>query len=381
MPRSARAPTLTTMPLLPRQLAAPPVPRATSAGRLRDALATRVAGAADALLAAAQPGGTAAEALEARPRPLPRPGRRQLMALALIAVAIAGVLAFTRGPAAELTAALERVANADLAFLGLGVLFEVLSFAGYIALFWLVAGRATAAIGARQSAEISLAGAAATRLLPTGGIGGIALTLWTLARAGLAPRAAVHALLTFNVLVYTVFMAALALAGGALLFGGHGGPIVLMVVPALFGAGVIGAALVLARTETLFGEAVRSAMRFVRGFDGRLVGALGWWGFDLAVLACTFAALGAPPAAAVLVLAYFTGALCNTIPFPGLVAGGTVGVLIAFGVEPGLALPAVLAYRAIALWLPATLGAIALAGLRRTVARWNVATPAAVAAR
>jgi uncharacterized membrane protein YbhN (UPF0104 family) len=52
------------------------------------------------------------------------------------------------------------------------------------------------------------------------------------------------------------------------------------------------------------------------------------------------------------------------------VSGGTIGILLAFGVDASAALPAVLAYRRIALWLPATLGTIAVAGLRRTAARW-----------
>jgi uncharacterized membrane protein YbhN (UPF0104 family) len=289
------------------------------------------------------------------------------------ALVLFGVLAFTRGPAAELTAAFERVANADLGFVALGIACEILSFAGYIALFWLVAGRATSQIGARESAEVSLAGAAATRLLPTGGLGGIALTLWALARSGLAPRDAVRTLLTFLILVYAVFMTALFVAGTLLLTGtvAGDGPAPLALVPALFGLGVIVAAVCLSRTGTLFGEAVRGATRLARGFDGRLVGAVAWWGFDLAVLACTFAALGFHPPAAVLVLAYFTGALCNTIPIPGLVAGGTTGVLLAFGIDASVALPAVLAYRAIALWMPATLGAVAIAGLRRTIERWR----------
>ena len=46
-------------------------------------------------------------------------------------------------------------------------------------------------------------------------------------------------------------------------------------------------------------------------------------------------------------------------------------MLIAFGVETDLALASVLAYRSVAIWLPAPIGLIALAGLRRTVARWN----------
>jgi hypothetical protein len=45
-------------------------------------------------------------------------------------------------------------------------------------------------------------------------------------------------------------------------------------------------------------------------------------------------------------------------------------VLLAFGVEADLALAAVLAYRSVAIWLPAPIGLVALAGLRQTFARW-----------
>jgi hypothetical protein len=46
------------------------------------------------------------------------------------------------------------------------------------------------------------------------------------------------------------------------------------------------------------------------------------------------------------------------------------GVLIAFGVPAGLALPSVLAYRTIAVWLPSPAAIAAIPGLRTTIARW-----------
>lgn len=150
---------------------------------------------------------------------LPRPSRRQVAVLVLVAGAVAAVLTVTGGPMAELTQAFERALHADRGWAAAGVAFEAASLAGYVALFWLVAGRATRAIGPRESAEIGLSGAAATRLLPTGGLGGVALTLWALARAGLPARAAVRALLTFLVILYSVFMGALAVAGLVLLTG------------------------------------------------------------------------------------------------------------------------------------------------------------------
>jgi hypothetical protein len=48
-----------------------------------------------------------------------------------------------------------------------------------------------------------------------------------------------------------------------------------------------------------------------------------------------------------------------------------VGALLAFGVDADLAIVSVLAYRAIAIWLPAPVGLAALGALRRTIAAWG----------
>ena len=50
-----------------------------------------------------------------------------------------------------------------------------------------------------------------------------------------------------------------------------------------------------------------------------------------------------------------------------------IGALIAFGVPGGLAIVAVLAYRAFAFWLPTLPGAIAYVQLLRTVRGWRTA--------
>ena len=116
---------------------------------------------------------------------------------------------------------------------------------------------------------------------------------------------------------------------------------------------------------------MRGAHAFLREADVRLLGAPIWWAFDAAVLYGMLNAFGAPPAIAVVVLGYFVGMVANTIPIPGAVSGGMVGVLLAFGVEADLALASVLSYRALAIWLPAPVGLAALGSLRRTVARWG----------
>jgi uncharacterized membrane protein YbhN (UPF0104 family) len=238
-----------------------------------------------------------------------------------------------------------------------------------------VGGRATPRLGFRASAEVTLGGAAATRLLPTGGVGGAALTIWAFRRAGLDARDATRTLLAFLVLLYSIFLGAIALAGGLLALGivpGHG-PLALTALPA--GAGVLailsGLGIALLRPHGALSSGVRQAIALARSGDLRLLGAPAWWAFDAAVLWAMLQALGTPPSLALVVLAYFVGQVANTIPVPGAVSGGMVGVLLAFGVEADLALASVLAYRSVAIWLPAPIGLAALAGLRRTFARWT----------
>jgi uncharacterized membrane protein YbhN (UPF0104 family) len=298
---------------------------------------------------------------------------------AVLALAAIGALLVAGGPLHAFADALGRALDADPRWVATGAAFELLSFGGYVALFWLVGGRVSDRLDLRASTEITLGGAAATRLLPTGGAGGAAVTLWSFRRAGLSTRHSTHTLLTFLVVLYSVFLGSIAVAGGLLALGiaPGGGPLLLSALPAAGAALAIVAALVLAarrpakeRTVAL-GAAVRNAIAIVRSGDIRLVGALAWWAFDAAVLWAMLHALGAPPSLAVVVLAYFLGQVANTLPLPGAVSGGMVGVLIAFGVEADLALAAVLAYRSVAIWLPAPLGLAALAGLRRTTAGWS----------
>jgi uncharacterized membrane protein YbhN (UPF0104 family) len=248
---------------------------------------------------------------------------------------------------------------------------------------------------------VTLGGAAATRLLPTGGVGGAALTIWAFRRAGLGARGATRTLLVFLVPLYAVFLGSIAVAGGAIALGlAHtDGPLALSAVPAAFATVAIVAGLVLAarpaaaetpaedvpagasraarvraavhNTPATLGGAIHDALGLLRSGDLRLLGAVAWWTFDAAVLYAMLNAFGAPPALAVVVLGYFVGQVANTIPLPGAVAGGMVGVLLAFGVEADLALTSVLAYRAIAIWLPTPIGLAALNGLRRTIGRWG----------
>jgi uncharacterized membrane protein YbhN (UPF0104 family) len=336
---------------------------------------------------------------------------RRAAAPAALAAAAALAVVLAGGRLRAFADALGRALDADPKWVIAGAAFELLSFGGYVALLWLVGSRATRRLDFRASAQVTLGGAAATRLLPTGGLGGAALTIWAFRRTGLGARGATRTLLTFLVTLYSVFLGAIALSGGAIALGvAHAdGPLALSAIPAAVATAGILAGLALGararrrdsdasvpaadgaaesaggrlaavraalrETPEAIGQGVRDALALVRSLDPRLLGALAWWGFDAAVLWAMLDAFGAPPSLAVVVLAYFVGQVANTLPLPGAVAGGMVGVLLAFGVQADLALASVLAYRAIAIWLPAPIGLATLGGLRRTIARWGDEDP------
>jgi uncharacterized membrane protein YbhN (UPF0104 family) len=311
--------------------------------------------------------------------------RRLAVLVGAAAVLVVGALVLAP-KIADLPDVWQRLAHGDMSWLGLALVFEAFSFVGHIILFRAVALDERGRIGMRASTEITLAGHMATRLFASAGAGGIALTAWALRRSGMEARDVAARMTTFLVLLYAVYMGALVVGGLGLATGllhGGGSPAITL-IPAAFGAAVI--AIVAAaqlvkpgesrarRWLAPVGDGVREARRLIRAGNPGLLGAIMWWAFDIACLWACFEAFGDSPAVAALVIAYFVGMLANTLPLPGGVGGvdgGMVGALIAFGVEPELALIAVLGYRGFAFWLPIVPGAVAYLGLRRTVSRWE----------
>jgi len=87
------------------------------------------------------------------------------------------------------------------------------------------------------------------------------------------------------------------------------------------------------------------------------------------VLIACFAATGHVPPLSTIVLAYQLGYLVNIIPIPGSIGvldGSLVGLLVLMGANATRATAAVLAYHAIALWVPASWGTVAFLVLRRS---------------
>jgi uncharacterized membrane protein YbhN (UPF0104 family) len=221
----------------------------------------------------------------------------------------------------------------------------------------------------------------------------------------MAPRVVASRMVAFLVLLYGVYMVTLVVVGLSLYLGLFPGPapFAITVGPAIFGAVVIVLALSLmalprnleslvgrrpsaesrlgrlarrlAAAPTALRTGVGDALGLIRSRDPLLLGAVGWWGFDIAVLWACFHAFGAAPPQAVIVMAYFVGMLGNVLPLPGGIGGvdgGMIGAFTAFGVNVELSIVAVLSYRAFAFWLPTIPGVVAFLQLRRTVQRWRL---------
>ena len=288
-------------------------------------------------------------------------------------------------------------------------MLEICSFVGYVALFRAVFVRGESRIDWRESYQITMAGLAATRLFASAGAGGIALTAWALRRSGLEARIVACRMIAFMALLYGVYMATLVICGLGLYTGAvpgpgavrhHGRPGDLRRrgdrrVPGRVAAArglravrrparrhrapaPVGSRCRLAAAPATAATGVRTAISLMRSRDPYLLGAVAWWGFDIAVLWACFHAFGAAPPQAVIVMAYFVGMVGNTLPLPGGIGGvdgGMIGAFIAFGVHGGDRDVSVLAYRGIAFWLPTLPGAVAYLQLRRTVQRWEAARP------
>lgn len=333
--------------------------------------------------------------------------RRSLAASILFVVSVAAFLYFVLPKLLGLRETWNRIQHGNGWWLGVAAVLEVLSFLGYIALFRGVFLRGGSRIGWRASYEITMAGLAATRLFASAGAGGVALTAWALRRSGLEPRIVACRMIAFMALLYAVYMGALVIAGLGLYTGAFPGsaPFAITIIPMIFGAAVIviflavslvpsdfdrlvtrwgshgrlgRVAVHLAAAPAAAASGVRTAIDLVRSRDPQLLGAIAWWGFDIAVLWACFHAFGGSPPTAVVVMSYFVGMVGNTLPLPGGIGGvdgGMIGAFTAFGVPVQLAVVAVLAYRGFAFWLPTLPGGIAYLQLRRTVARWQE-TPA-----
>jgi uncharacterized protein (TIRG00374 family) len=331
---------------------------------------------------------------------------RGLLTLGGFLLAALAALYFLLPKLAGLQDTWHRIKDGSPWWMALALVFTVGMFAGYVMQFRGIFLRAPGGrrIGWRAAYEITLAGLAASRLFAAGGAGGLVLMAWALRRSGMAKRDVADTTVAFLVLTYMPYAIALVVCGLGLYFGLFPGeaPFTLTVVPAIFALVAMAIALAIAfvppdlqrRAERSLGghgrfgrliqrlanapasasAGIRLAVEHVRAGNVALFGAILFWAFQILVLWAAFRAFGTAPPWAVLIQAFFVGMLGNLLPLPGGVGGvegGMIGALVAFDVDSGLAVVAVLVFRAFTFWLPLIPGVVAYFQLRKTVEGWR----------
>jgi uncharacterized membrane protein YbhN (UPF0104 family) len=311
--------------------------------------------------------------------------RNSIISLAVFFVLVIGLLLAVPG----LRTAAEKLSDASPGWVAAGVALELLSCVGYMVLFELVFGR----LGRSLSTRLSLAELAVNSVVSVSGLAGLALGAWVLRSRGFSiERIAKRSVLIF-VLTSAVSAGAVVVIGVPMWLGllpGSTDPL-LTLLPAVVALGAIVATIVAAswagraasqlRDRTGRGAValiaisggVEDALKLIGRGDPRLLGAVGYWLFDNFVLWAALAAFGHVPSFWVVAMAYLVGLIANSLPIPGgfgAVEGGLVGMLDLFHAAPGsTVIAAVVLYRAISLWVPALVGSVAFASLRREIGK------------
>jgi uncharacterized membrane protein YbhN (UPF0104 family) len=244
-------------------------------------------------------------------------------------------------------------------------------------------------LGWREAFDVGVVEESANVFLPSGGSGGLALGAVILIRSGIptafaVSRSAVLFLVTsavsgFALVVFGALEAIGALPGSASL--------ALTLIPAGIAAVIIGGLIFLPRAlpqidgtkggkirhgaaaaQAWLREAVDTSVHLV--IDSRemllILGAIGYYAFDVASMGAAFEALGGGgPALGLFVLAYTIGHAGAIVPLPGSAEGGLVGAFTLFGSPLSLAVGGILLYRVFHAGVPFLLGALGLADMGR----------------
>jgi uncharacterized protein (TIRG00374 family) len=303
--------------------------------------------------------------------------------------------------------ALGQLSDAAPGWLIVALVFDVLAFFSYVALFRGVVGERVVHLEWSESYQITMAGLAATRLFSAGGAGGIVLTYWALRKAGMERRQTACRMVAFLVLLYAVYMVALVVFGVLLRAGVLSGeaPAGLTIVPAAIAGAILVVGLLialipddierrlthyaqgyrfqriarrLASAPATLARGTRTAIDFVRNPSRgglAVIGAVGFWACNIGILWAAFHAYDVHVPLGVVVQGFFVGMVANLFPLApggvGAVDAGMIGTFVLFGLPSSEVFAAVLTYRLAAFWLPIPPGIVAFFQLRRTVARWE----------
>jgi uncharacterized membrane protein YbhN (UPF0104 family) len=259
------------------------------------------------------------------------------------------------------------------AWVALAIALELASCISFVIVFRLFFDR----VRGRDARALAWTSMASGALLPGGGVGGYAIGGWLVYLTGAPTRWIVRR--SSGLFFFTTGINSIAvITSGVLLVAGVSGPhnFTLAALPVILAGGatiVILALPVIARRRGAGGRlealivGISDAWRVLLRPSWRLLGAIGYLGFDIAVLWVAFSAIGEPPSVPALVLGYTIGYLGNSVPVPGgigVLDAGLAGALLLYGAAPGHVVAAVLVYHAIAFWIPSLGGVIAYARLR-----------------
>jgi uncharacterized protein (TIRG00374 family) len=277
-------------------------------------------------------------------------------------------------------------------WVALAVAFEGLSCVSYVLMFRPIFCQN---MPWRTSWEIGLAELGAGSIVPASGAGGLALGAWILRQGGMPARRIASRSVAFFLIKSSVNFIAVAVLGTVAALGLVGPDLSLWLtaVPAVGALLVIAVVLVVPRLGAgapvsadagRTRKAVREVRKALVGGAGEawemvrsrnllvIVGSLGYWAWDNAVLWATFHAFGFSPPIMVILLGYLIGQLGGLLPLPGGLGGidgGLIGTLIVYGTPAAATTAAVLVYRVILFWLPLLVGAVAFISLRRGLNR------------
>jgi uncharacterized membrane protein YbhN (UPF0104 family) len=301
-----------------------------------------------------------------------RLGRRLVGALVLATATVTLLLAVP-----PLRGVAHQISRMSLGWIAVALVLEIASCAAYVVIFRFF----FAAVPAGLARQLAWTEEGSGALLPTGGLGALAVGGWLLRQAGMSTRRIVESSSALFFLTSGMNVAALVV-GGVMLSSGFGGrdTVILAGTPIALGVGSTCATLALpvvlrrARDRRwprwLVGVSagIEAARHSLVTPSWRMLGAVGYLGFDIAALGALFAATGHPIPVDALVLGYLIGYLANMLPVPGgfgVLEGGLAGMLIAYGAPATKAAAAVVVYHAIAFWIPSLGGVIGYAFLRR----------------
>jgi uncharacterized membrane protein YbhN (UPF0104 family) len=309
-------------------------------------------------------------------------------ALFFLVVAVLAVVALAELPGIEDVRT--EFAQAEPGWIVAAGVFRLVSMLGFVRALWSAFDRV---MPWSRALVLGLAEQGANVLLPAGGAGGPAYGAYVLTRLGVPADLAAQRHAALFLVTSAVSFAAIIFAGTLTGVGLLPGDVALIATlgPAVAIAALFALVVLFARSSpptepsgsrvrhavwrvwSFVHDGVRTSLKLVLHGDPLLiVGSITYFAFDVASLACMFAAFGGGgPELGLFVLAYALGHAGALLPTPGGVGGtegGLIGAFVAYGTSLPLAAAAVVGYRVFQLGLPALFGAVGLFRVQRVLA-------------